>query len=233
MRLNKYLSIVGIASRRKADEIIKSGKVSVNGKPITEMGYDVDEKNDVVFVNGKKVDFVNDFIYLMMYKPKGTITSLTDDKGRKTVMDYVPEKYKKFVKPVGRLDYDSEGLLLLTNDGDFANKVTHPSSGIKKTYQLKIEGTITPNEIKELKKGVKFENEIYTPLSVKITEQQEKFTKLEVIITEGKNREVRNMFLAIGKTVTFLKRTQIGMLRLGGMSRGATKTFNPKYVITK
>lgn len=232
MRINKFLSTCGIASRRKAEELILSGRISVNGKIVTSLSTDVDENNDRIFFDGKRVNYTSKYIYLMLYKPKGCITSLSDEKGRKTVMDFIPEKYRPYVKPVGRLDYDSEGLLLFTNDGDFAKEITSPASKIKKHYIVKIEGSITRNEVLTLAKGVKLDDETITaPASIKVIEELEGKTKLEVVIQEGKNREIRRMFESIGKTVVFLKRTQIGMLRLGGLSRGTTKPFDPKYAL--
>lgn len=232
MRLNKFLSTCGVASRRNAEELILNGQVSVNGAVVTNLATTIDENNDSVFVKGKHIEYTSNFIYLMLYKPKGCITSLSDDKGRKTVMDFIPEKYRRLVKPVGRLDYDSEGLLLFTNDGDFANKITSPKSKIKKHYIVKIEGEITNKEIVLLCKGVKLDDGTITaPASIKPIEQTDKITKLEVIISEGKNREIRRMFESVGKNVIFLKRTQIGALRLGGLSRGTTKPFDPKYAL--
>lgn len=232
MRINKFLSTCGVASRRKAEEIILAGRISVNGKVVTELSTDIDENNDRVFLDGKRVQYTSNYIYLMLYKPKGCITSLSDDKGRKTVMDFIPEKYRPFVKPVGRLDYDSEGLLLFTNDGDFSEKITNPASKIKKHYIVKIEGTITRPEILKLSRGVNIdENTKTAPAMIKVLEENDEKTKLEIVIQEGKNREIRRMFESIGKNVVFLKRTQIGMLRLGGLARGTTKPFDPKYAL--
>lgn len=232
MRLNKFLSTCGVCSRRKAEELITSGKVTINGAVITNLATSVDENKDSVFCNGKHIEYTNNYIYLMLYKPKGCITSLSDEKGRKTVMDFIPEKYRRLVKPVGRLDYDSEGLLLFTNDGDFANKITSPSSKIQKHYIVKIEGEITSKEIVILCKGIKLEDGTITaPARIKPLESSNGLTRLEVVISEGKNREIRRMFEAVGKNVVFLKRTQIGALRLGGLSRGTTKPFDPKYAL--
>ena len=232
MRINKFLSTCGVASRRKAEDIILAGRISVNGKVITELSTDIDENNDRVFLDGKRVQYTSNYIYLMLYKPKGCITSLSDEKGRKTVMDFIPEKYRPYVKPVGRLDYDSEGLLLFTNDGDFAKEITSPASKIKKHYIVKIEGNITRAETLKLSRGVELdENTKTAPAMIKVLEEGKDKTKLEVVIQEGKNREIRRMFESIGKNVIFLKRTQIGMLRLGGLPRGTTKPFDPKYAL--
>lgn len=232
MRLNKFLSTCGVASRRKSEELIISGKVSVNGKVITNLATNINETTDSVFVEGKHIEYTSNYIYLMLNKPKGCVTTVSDDKGRKTVMDFIPEKYRKFVKPVGRLDYDSEGLLIFTNDGEFANAITSPSNKVKKHYIVKIEGEITNKEIVMLSKGVKLDDgTITSPARIKPIEANDKVTKLEIIITEGKNREIRRMFESVGKNVIFLKRTQIGMLRLGGLTRGTTKPFDPKFAL--
>ena len=232
MRINKFLSTCGVASRRKAEELILAGRISVNGKVIKEFAVDVDENNDRVFLDGKRVQYTSNYIYLMLYKPKGCVTTLSDDKGRKTVMDFIPEKYRPYVKPVGRLDYDSEGLLLFTNDGDFAKEITSPASKIKKHYIVKIEGTITKAEVLKLSRGVVLDDGVKTaPAILKVIEESNEKTKLEIVIQEGKNREIRRMFESIGKNVVFLKRTQIGMLRLGGLPRGTTKPFDPKYAL--
>ena len=231
MRINKFLAECGVASRRACDKLIEDGKVKVNGR-VASLGQEIDENNDSVICEGKKVARAKKFEYYVMNKPKGCVCTVKDDKGRKTVMDFIPEKYRKLVKPVGRLDYDSEGLLLFTNDGDFANKITSPKNKIQKHYIVKIEGEITNKEIVILCKGVKLDDGTITaPASIKPIEVSNGLTKLEVIISEGKNREIRRMFESIGKNVVFLKRTQIGMLRLGGLARGTTKTFDPKYAL--
>ena len=238
MRINKFLSQCGVASRRGADQLILDKKVSVNGKILT--GFEeIDPNVDVVKVNGKIVEYINEFVYIALHKPKGCITSVSDDKGRKTVMDFVPKNIRTLVKPVGRLDYDTEGLLILTNDGEMARKLTLPSSEIQKVYVAKVEGEVTADEIKKLREGVTLDDGHFAqPKSVKILSVEKNrpsaadptfaLTSVEVVLTEGKNREVRRIFDAIGKNVVFLKRTQIGKLKLGGLSRGKTKTFDPK-----
>lgn len=239
MRINKYIASTGGYSRRSAEKAILEGLVSINGKKVTSLATDVDEKKDKVFIDGKRVNPVNKKIYLMLHKPKGYITTTSDEKGRKTVMDFFPDFLKSVVKPIGRLDRDTEGLLLFTNDGDLARTLTLPSSEIKKYYQVTIEGGITKEEIKKISAGVQIEangNTITTAPAV-ITVKEENLeaekptTKLQVIITEGKNREVRKLFESVGKTITFLKRTQIGSLTLGGLSRGKYKDFNPNLVL--
>ncbi len=224
MRLNKYLADCGVCSRRKADELISAGKVSVNKKIVNTLGFDVDTENDVVFVDGKKILQVTHYDYIMFNKPKGCVTTLSDEKGRKTIFDFV--KIDKRLVPVGRLDYDSEGLLLLTNDGDLTYKLTHPSSEIPKTYIVKIEGEIQESDLAILRKGVTFEGIKFGQSKVKLKGFENGLSRLEVIITEGKNREVRKMFEAVEKNVVFLKRVAVGDLRLGGLSRGGYRELN-------
>ena len=235
MRLNKYLAECGVCSRRKADELIASGKVSVNKKIVKELGATVDETKDVVFVEGRKVLPVTHYEYVMFNKPKGCITSTSDEKGRKTVYDYFDDEFKaKRLVPVGRLDYDSEGMLLFTNDGALVHKLTHPSSEIPKTYIVKIEGEIVESDLAILRKGVVVDGVRFGKSKVKALEVEKimtndgerSLTRLEVIITEGKNREVRRMFEAVEKNVVFLKRVAIGDLRLGGVSRGGHRELN-------
>ncbi len=235
MRLNKFLAECGVCSRRKADELIASGKVSVNKKVVRELGASVDETKDVVFVDGKKVLPVTHYEYVMFNKPKGCITSMSDEKGRKTVYDYFDDEFKaKRLVPVGRLDYDSEGLLLFTNDGALIHKLTHPSSEIPKTYIVKIEGEIVESDLAILRKGVVVDGVRFGKSKVKaldvekiMTNDGERtLTRIEVVITEGKNREVRRMFEAVEKNVVFLKRVAIGDLRLGGLSRGGNRELN-------
>jgi pseudouridine synthase len=232
MRINKYLAECGVASRRKADEIIAEGRVSVNKKVVKELGLEVDEEKDVVYLDGKKIVRVLRYDYVMFNKPKGCVTTASDDKGRKTVFDFVDSKKRLF--PVGRLDWDSEGLLLLTNDGDLTFKLTHPSSEIPKTYVVKIEGEIQESDLAALRKGVTVEGVKYGKCKVKVTGIEDKpdsadnmkLTRLEVVVTEGKNREIRKMFTAVEKNVVFLKRVAIGDLRLGGLSRGGSRELN-------
>jgi len=220
MRINKYLASTGLASRRKSEEYVKQGRVAVNGKVVTSLAFDVSEK-DLVSLDGNALN-AKEYKYIMLHKPKGYITSTADDKGRKTIMDLIPAEYK-MTKPVGRLDYDTEGLLLLTNDGDLAQKLTNPNSEVEKTYQVKIEGKITESQLAVMRAGVVIDGIRLKKCKVQIVEQGEKFTKLQVKITEGKNRQIRKMFDAVGINVSFLKRIAIADLKLGGLTRGKTR----------
>lgn len=268
MRINRYLAECGVASRRKAEELVLAGRVSVNKKVVTALATDIDESKDVVFVDGKKVVRVRHYDYIMLNKPKGCVTSMDDeadnksgaaiksadgeqqgsraakrpdpqaeqcpahaDRKRRTVMDYLGEEWKgKRLFPVGRLDYDSEGLLLLTNDGELTYKLTHPSSEIPKTYIVRIEGGIEESDLAILRRGVKVGDVKYGRCKVKVTGVEEGSTRLEVVIFEGKNREIRRMFEAVEKNVTLLKRVAIGELRLGGLARGGVRELNAAEV---
>lgn len=222
MRINKYIADCGIASRRAAEELVKAGKIKINGKVVTDLSTQVNEWNDTVTLEGTKIKLPSRYTYLMLNKPKGCVSTVKDDKGRKTVMDYLPASEKRLF-PVGRLDYDSEGLLLFTNDGDTAFRLTHPSSEIPKTYQVIVSGKISEENLKELRAGVVLDGVKTSKSKIAVKSQTETETKLEVTIYEGKNRQVRRMFESVGKEVVFLRRTAVGDLRLGGLGRGQTR----------
>lgn len=229
MRINKFIAECGITSRRGADELIKQGVVSVNGKITTELGLDVNPDVDKVFVQGKRVKLVNKQVYIMFYKPKGVICSASDEHGRKTVYDYLDIKQKLAI--VGRLDYDSEGLLLLTNDGDMVNKLTHPSNKVPKTYLVKTEGEFTDDEIKKLKGKVDIgEGEETSGANVVLLESGDGKSKLQITLREGKNREIRRMCESLNKNVIFLKRIEIAGVRLGGLARGTYRYLTPREI---
>ena len=228
MRINKYIAQCGIASRRKAENIIKSKKVKVNGKVTTDLSTEIKD-TDIVSIDNKTVKIVSNLVYYKLNKPKGYITSTSDDKDRKTVINLMRGIHYR-VFPIGRLDYDTEGLLLLTNDGEIANILTKPNSEVKKTYVLHIGGIINKDEIKKLSTGVDIGDYITRPCSVELIETNGTQSKLKVTITEGKNRQIRKMFASIGKEVTFLKRIQIGDIKLGGLSRGEYAPLNQKEI---
>ena len=227
MRLNKYLAECGLGSRRACDKLIQEGKVRINGKPAA-LGAEVLE-HDSVTVSGRAVNPPSRHTYVMLHKPKGYITSVSDEKGRKTVFELVKNTNVRLF-PVGRLDYDTEGLLLLTNDGELCEKLTHPSHQVGKTYVAKIEGEISEDEVKRMRAGLVIdEGEAATKRSsVDVLEKGEGFTKLELVIYEGRNRQIRKMFEAVDKKVIFLKRTAIGEIRLGGLSRGEYRYLNER-----
>lgn len=227
MRINKYLASCGVASRRKAEQLIISGKVKVNDIVCTELATDITD-NDKVEVDNKFITLPSNLEYYMLNKPKGYVCSVKDDRNRKTVIELIDTDARIF--PVGRLDYDSEGLLILTNDGDLTYKLTHPKNEIAKTYVVKIEGGIESGQIALLKKGVIIDGYKLSPCEVRIKTQDYKFTKLEVIIHEGRNREIRKMFETVGKNVIFLKRTKIAELSLGGLNRGEYRKLTPSEI---
>lgn len=221
MRLNKFLSSCGLSSRRKCEEIILAGRVSVNGKTINELGTVIDEKKDVVLVDGEAVTLPVDFVYLKLNKPKGYACTASDEKGRKTIFDLVDSDVRLF--NVGRLDYETEGLIFLTNDGEFANLVTHPKYNCEKEYLVTVEGDVKESELAVLRKGVVENGNRMPEAKVKKLEFDGKWSKLSVVIDEGQNHQVRRMFDAIGRRIKLLKRVRIGKVCLGGLYRGKTK----------
>ena len=230
MRINKFLAGTGLASRRKCEEYVISERVKVNGKVVTNLAFDVSEK-DKVFVDDVQVCLPESFTYLMMHKPKGYLTTVTDDRNRKTVIDLLP-KDLKHLKPVGRLDYNSEGLLLFTDDGNVAQAIMRPSRKVVKTYSVKVEGEVLESHANEMQKGVELlDGTKFRECIVKILEIKERKTKLEVQITEGKNREIRKIFDKFGYNVIFLKRVSIGNIKLGGLTRGTCRLLKPSEIM--
>ena len=228
MRINKYLADCGVASRRKCDELISQGKVKLNGKVTRELGVDI-KPTDVVMFENRVVRPTARRVYFKLHKPKGYVTTASDEKGRKTVVELM-RKVQERVYPIGRLDYDTEGLLILTNDGDITNILTHPKNAVKKTYIASIEGEITADDVKNISKGIDIGGYVTQPCSVTIKDKDDKFTRVEVIISEGKNHQVKKMFEAVGKTVAFLKRVSIGEIKLGGLARGEYKALTTKEI---
>ena len=226
MRLNKFLSNSGVASRRKSDDLISQGKVRVNGKTVTESGTIINEKKDKVEVEGKAVCLPSSFVYIKLNKPKGYACTANDEKGRKTIYELVKCEERLF--SVGRLDYDTEGLIILTNDGDFANKIAHPKYAIEKEYKVNIEGEIKESELAVMRKGAVVEGEKMPSAKVKFLSYENGITKLSVVIDEGQNRQVRRMFEAIGKDIKQLKRIRIGGVKLGGIKRGDYRDLTPE-----
>lgn len=229
MRINKFLADNGIASRRHADEMIASGKVKINGKTAT-LGENV-EDDDVIEVNGQVISHTEkQEKYYIMNKPKGVVCTVSDDRGRKTVMDFLPEGVGRLF-PVGRLDYETEGLLLLTNDGDLAFRLTHPMNEIAKTYMAKIEGTMTEQDLNRIRSGIELDGVMTKKCKAHIVQTHKEYTKVHITITEGKNRQVRRMFEAIGRTVLLLKRVQIGNLKLQGLDRGQVRELTEAEIL--
>lgn len=227
MRINKFLASCGVASRRGADELIKDGVVKINGR-VCSAGDDV-ESTDSVTVNGKLVNSVKKFDYYIMNKPKGYVCTVKDDKGRKTVMDLLPPSAKRLF-PVGRLDYDTEGLLILTNDGDLTFKLTHPKNEVPKTYLVKTEKPVSDEDLIKLRSGVIVDGVRTKKCNVRLVENTKTGSKLHITITEGRNRQVRKMFEAVNNCVDFLKRIKIGDLTLTGLNRGEVRQLNAREV---
>lgn len=228
MRINKFLADKGLASRRHADEIVQAGRVTINGVVAT-LGANVEE-NDVVALDGKIIaTSEKKEEYYIMNKPKGVVCTVSDDRGRKTVMDFLPEGVGR-VFPVGRLDYETEGLLILTNDGDLAFRLTHPATEIPKTYMARIEGTLTEKDLNPIRSGVELDGVLTKKCKAHITETNKAYTKVEITITEGRNRQVRRMFEAIGKNVMLLRRVSIGQLKLRGLDRGGIRPLSEMEV---
>ena len=229
MRINKYLASAGLGSRRKCEEFVLQKRVKVNGKVIDNLAFDIAE-NDKVMIDDKLVSVPRSFTYLMMHKPKGYLTTVSDDRERKTVMELLPEEFKHLM-PVGRLDYNSEGLLLFTNDGETAQKLMRPKNEIVKTYLVKVEGEVSSFDISEIEKGVTLiDGTKFKKCKVNIKEIKERKTKLEIQITEGKNREIRKIFDKFGYNVIFLKRISIGEIKLGGLTRGTCRLLRPAEI---
>lgn len=224
MRINKYLALCGVASRRKSEEYVLNGKVSVNGKIINSLATDINLKNDKVELEGKQLSLPSNYVYYKLNKPKGYLCTAKDDRGRKTIYDIVKTNERLF--SIGRLDYDTEGLIILTNDGDLAHKISHPSHEIEKEYIAKIEGNLLESELAVLRAGV-VENGVRMPKArVELIDTVNGDARISVIIHEGQNRQVRRMFEAIGKTIKMLKRVRIGQIKLSGLKRGEFKKLN-------
>jgi 23S rRNA pseudouridine2605 synthase len=229
MRINKFLAHAGVASRRKAEELILSGKVTVNNVPMTNLGYQV-STGDIVEVNGVAV-YNEEPVYYLLNKPRGYISSVSDDKGRKTVLDLMPQ-VKTRIYPVGRLDWDTSGLLLLTNDGDFTNLMTHPRHGVEKVYIAKVEGQANKENLRPLTLGITVEGKKMAPARYEII-KQDKLKNSSVVgltIHEGQNHQVKNMFAAVGLPVQKLSRVQYGPLNLDGVSTGQYRRLSKKEV---
>lgn len=224
IRLNKYIASSGLCSRRKADELIEQGVVSVNGKTITELGYLVQPK-DKVFVNKKLIHPVK-HEYYRFYKPSGYITTCDDEKGRKTIYDLLPENLAS-LKPVGRLDKDSTGLLILTNDGDLINALTHPSIKVPKVYMVTINSAIHRHELEQMANGIEIEPNKIAYADIQVLEMDSKHTEMQITLYQGMNRQIRRMFEHFGYEVKVLKRIQHATLRLDGLKRGEFKPIKP------
>ena len=226
IRLQKFLAEAGIASRRKCETYIKEGKVKVNGKT-AQIGDRVKE-NDNIYFNGKKVKKEEKKVYILLNKPIGYVTTVKDEYDNKKVTDLV--NVKERVVPVGRLDINTTGALLFSNDGEFIYHITHPKHEIEKTYIVQVKGSVSQNEIEKLQKGIKIENYVTKPAKVKLINSNENTSELEIIIHEGKNRQVRKMMKAIQKEVIKLHRSKIGKLNVKDLKMGTWRYLKPHEV---
>ena len=230
MSLQKYLAMCGVAARRKCEEIILSGRVKVNGQVIDQMGTQVEE-GDVVELDGVVITLQEQKRYIIYHKPAGEVTTVSDDKGRETVMDRFAD-FSERIYPVGRLDYDSEGLLLLTNDGEMAQRLTHPSCEVDKVYLARVTGNPSNDAIDRLRRGVFMdgdERRTY-PATVRVVRDESLFSDVVVTIHEGRNRQVRRMFDAVGHKVLLLRRIRFGPLELGDLKRGQWRELTEQEI---
>ena len=227
MRINQYIASAGICSRRKADDLIADGSVKVNGAVLTSPGYHVEE-GDVVEVNGVRIEPADRKVYYLLNKPAGYVTSTADKEGRPLVTDLVPDELRVF--PVGRLDYNTTGLLILTNDGELANALMHPSKEFSKKYMVRAQGIVTRNEARKLEKGIDIGGFVTSPAEVELIRHDRNSTIAQIVIHEGKNRQVRRRFKAIGHPVLELCRTGLGDLAIGKLAVGQCRKLSPAEV---
>lgn len=227
MRINKYIASAGITSRRKADELIEQGEVKVNGAVLTNPGYQVNE-GDVVEVSGSIVEPVTKMVYYLLNKPTGYVTSTYDKEGRAIVTELVPDTVRVF--PVGRLDYNTSGLLIMTNDGELSNKLMHPSHQFDKKYLARVVGTVTIKEAEKLARGVDIGGFVTSPAEVNLIRHDRNSTLIEITIHEGKNRQVRRMFDSLGHPVEELTRIGLGNLTIGKLAVGQCRKLSPAEV---
>ena len=227
MRINQYIASAGVTSRRKADELVADGKVKVNGAVLTTPGYHVEE-GDIVEVNGVRITPAERKVYYLLNKPAGYVTSTADKEGRPLVTELVPDEVRVF--PVGRLDLNTTGLLILTNDGELSNKLMHPSHEFSKRYLVRAQGIVTRAEAAKLEKGIDIGGFVTSPADVHLLKHDRNSTVAEIVIHEGKNRQVRRMFKASGHPVLELCRTGLGNLEIGRLAVGQCRKLSPAEV---
>jgi len=229
MRIAKFMAAAGVASRRKSEELIKKGVVRVNGRFVYDPATNVNPEIDEIYVSGRKIRIPDEKIYIMLNKPVGCVSTCHDDKGRRTVLDYV-KGIDQRIYPIGRLDFTTEGLLLLTNDGELANKLMHPSHEVTKRYYVVVDSYVSQDEITQLERGVVIEGGKTAPARIKVMNATPERTELTIIIHEGRNRQVRRMFETIGKNVVFLKRISVGDINLGPLKKGKYRMLTNEEV---
>ena len=221
-RLHKLMARAGVASRRASEELILAGRVAVNGEVVRELGIKVDPASDLVAVDGRLIHGPEQHAYYILHKPRGVLTTVRDDRGRRTVMEFL-QAVSERVYPVGRLDYDSEGLLILTNDGRLANRLMHPRYQVPKFYMVKVAGQVTASDLEKVRKGVELEDGPPSPAYVQLLSSEPTGGLLRVGSREGRNRQIRRMCQALGFPVKRLIRTQIGPIKLGSLAPGACR----------
>lgn len=229
MRLQKYMAMCGVASRRKSEQLIKDGHVKVNGKTVNDMGHQINENKDKIFVDEKLITPAKREIYIMLYKPRGYVSSCLDDRGRKTVLDLV--KLKERIYPIGRLDYNSEGLLLLTNNGEFANRLTHPKYKIKKTYKVTTTGITTDEQIEQMEEGIVIDGKKTLPAEIELIKEENAKLSFYITIKEGRNRQIRKMVEAVGGEVHRLVRISLGTIKVKGLKPGEYRDLTAKEIV--
>ena len=228
-RLQKLIAQSGYCSRRKAEELITDGRVKVNGKIVNELGAKASIE-DIIMVDNKKINFESK-IYILMNKPRNVVCSASDDRGRKTVIDLI-DNVNERIYPIGRLDYDTTGVLLLTNDGDLTNKLIHPSKEINKTYRVTIEGYPSEEQLERIRKGIKLDGVLTSPALVEVVKVNKEKRKsiINITIHEGKNHQVKRMFATVGLNVTKLNRIEFAGFRVGGLKEGQYRLLNEKEI---
>ncbi|MDQ3481405.1 MAG: rRNA pseudouridine synthase [Actinomycetota bacterium] len=228
-RIQKVLARAGVASRRAVEEMIVRGRIRVNGERVA-LGRRIDASKDIVEVDGSRVPLSTDLAYYLVNKPVGVVTTAHDEEGRETVMDLLEVEVRVF--PVGRLDMDSEGAVLLTNDGELAQRLTHPSFGVPKTYLVEASGSVKEKSLRALARGVELDDGVTAPAEVRLVEKNPNGTLVEMSITEGRNRQIRRMFDAVGHPVRRLVRTAIGPLMLGRLKPATYRKLRPDEVMS-
>ncbi|QIB26042.1 pseudouridine synthase [Caloranaerobacter azorensis] len=229
MRLQKYLAMCGIASRRKSEALILQGRVKVNGKVIDELGYKIDPDTDIVLFDNKRVIKKENYIYIALNKPEGYITTVKDQFNRPTVLDLV-KNINERIYPVGRLDYDTSGLIFLTNDGDLTYRLTHPKHEVEKVYIAKIKGIPTEEELNKFRNGLKIDDYITSKAKIEVLKKYNNYSIVKITIHEGKNRQVRKMCEKINHPVISLKRVDIGKINLGNLKKGNWRYLSKKEI---
>jgi len=229
IRINKYLARCNLGSRRQVEDLVREGRIAVNGKITTDLATMIDPENDKVSNNGKMIEVIADKIYLMLNKPKNYLVSTRDDFGRKMVYELLPD-FGVHLFAIGRLDYNSEGLLLFTSDGDFANKIMHPRYKLAKVYKVAVKGQLLQEQVEQLRKGVRIKSGKTQPAQVFVKHRGENVTQLKMTIFEGQKRQIRYMLKAVGSEVIELKRLQIGNVNLGKLPPGMWRLLKPAEV---